>query len=87
MKIVPTQEAGDRVVIHDPTRVEPTTAFALSRLMHNPTGPTPLGIFRNVDRPVYDDLLNDQVAEATASKGRGQLSDLLEQGNVWDVIG
>jgi 2-oxoglutarate/2-oxoacid ferredoxin oxidoreductase subunit beta len=56
MRIVSTEEAGDRVVIHDPARTEPTTAFALSRLAHNPTGPTPIGVFRAVDRPVYDDL-------------------------------
>ena len=86
MKIVPTQEAGDRVVIHDPNREEPTTAFALSRLSHNPTGPTPLGIFRQVDRPVYDDLLRDQIDRAVEARGAGSLGDLLQSGNVWDVI-
>ncbi|MBW3620410.1 MAG: 2-oxoacid:ferredoxin oxidoreductase subunit beta [Actinobacteria bacterium] len=86
MAIVPTEEAGDRVVIHDAHREEPTTAFALSRLSHNPTGPTPLGIFRDVDRPVYDELLNEQVAEARRSQGDGDLAALLASGNVWDVL-
>ncbi|MDX1657571.1 MAG: hypothetical protein R3343_02010, partial [Nitriliruptorales bacterium] len=86
MKIVPTEEAGDRVVIHDAHRSEPTTAFALSRLAHNPTGPTPLGIFRQVARPVYDDMLNQQVEEAQEERGEGSLEDLLEQGNVWNVL-
>ncbi|MBY5163009.1 2-oxoacid:ferredoxin oxidoreductase subunit beta [Salsipaludibacter albus] len=85
MMIVPTAEAGDRIVVHDPTRTEPTTAFALSRLSHNPTGPTPLGIFRAVEQPVYDDLLNDQVEAAVAERGRGRLEDLLTSGNVWHV--
>ncbi len=85
MTIMPTADAGDRVVVHDPTRTEPTTAFALSRLSHNPTGPTPIGIFRAVDRPVYDDLLNQQVEEAKAKKGPGDLQTLLESGGVWDV--
>ena len=85
MSIVPTDEAGDRVVVHDAHRVEPTTAFALARLSHNPTGPTPLGIFRDVDRPVYDDLLNEQVTEAQERQGTGDLQELLESGNVWDV--
>ena len=86
MKIVPTAEAGDRVVIHDAHRQEPTTAFALSRLAHSPTGPTPLGIFRDVERPVYDDLLNDQVERARAENGEGDLATLLASGNVWDVV-
>jgi 2-oxoglutarate ferredoxin oxidoreductase subunit beta len=85
MSIVTTEDAGDRVVVHDAHREESTTAFALSRLSHNPTGPTPLGIFRDVDRPVYDDLLNDQVERARADRGVGDLQALLESGNVWDV--
>ena len=85
MRIVPTQEAGDRVVIHDPHHDEPTSAFALSRLAHNPTGPTPIGIFRDVERPVYDELLRDQLATAKHARGEGDLQALLEAGNVWDV--
>jgi len=86
MRIVPTVEAGDRVVVHDPTRSEPTTAFALSRLAPSPTGPTPIGVFRAVDRPVYDDELRQQVALARERYGDGDLTDLLEGGNVWDVL-
>ena len=85
MSIVSTEEAGERVVVHDAHRDEPTTAFALSRLSHNPTGPTPLGIFRDVDRPVYDDMLNEQIVHAQDQRGEGRLQDLLESGNVWDV--
>jgi 2-oxoglutarate ferredoxin oxidoreductase subunit beta len=86
MSIVPTAEAGDRIVVHDAGRDEPTTAFALSRLSLNPTGPTPLGIFRAVDRPVYDDLLNAQVSDARERSGPADLAALLGSGNVWDVI-
>ncbi|MEX0592294.1 MAG: 2-oxoacid:ferredoxin oxidoreductase subunit beta [Nitriliruptoraceae bacterium] len=86
MAIVPTEDAGDRVVIHDPHRDEPTTAFALSRLSHNPTGPTPIGILRSVERPVYDDMVRAQVDEARRQKGPGDLAELLSSGNVWDVV-
>ena len=86
MSIVPTEEAGDRVVVHDPARDEPTTAFALSRLALNPTGPTPIGIFRDVERPVYDDELRIQVETAREQRGEGDLAALLDSGNVWDVL-
>ncbi len=86
MRILPTEEAGDRVVVHDPTRPEPTTAFALSRLAPSPTGPTPIGVFRAVDRPVYDDELRQQLVMARERHGEGDLVDLLEGGNVWDVL-
>jgi 2-oxoglutarate ferredoxin oxidoreductase subunit beta len=84
MRIVPTAEAGDRVVIHDATREDPTTAFALARLAPTPHGPTPIGIFRSVEAPVYDDLVRDQVARAKAAT-TADLRGLLEGGNVWDV--
>ncbi len=86
MKFTPTEKAGDRVVIHDPKKEEPTTAFALARLSHNPVGPTPIGIFRDVERPVYDELLRDQIDKAQSEQGKGDLSDLLSSGNVWDVV-
>jgi 2-oxoglutarate/2-oxoacid ferredoxin oxidoreductase subunit beta len=87
MKVVPTSKAGDRVVIHDAHKDEATTAFALSRLAHNPTSPTPIGVLRDVVRPVYDDLLREQVAGARERRGEGDLRELLESGNVWDVVG
>ena len=85
LRIVPTQEARERIVVHDSHREEPTTAFALSRLAHTPVGPTPIGIFRDVERPVYDELLREQVETATQARGSGDLAALLESGNVWDV--
>ncbi|GGI08272.1 2-oxoacid:ferredoxin oxidoreductase subunit beta [Egicoccus halophilus] len=87
MKIVPRTDAGERVVVHDPHKREPTTAFALARLAHNPTGPTPIGVFRDVEAPVYDELLREQLDAARERQGPGELRALLEGGNVWDVIG
>jgi 2-oxoglutarate/2-oxoacid ferredoxin oxidoreductase subunit beta len=84
MAIVPTAEAGDRVVIHDAGREDPTTAFALARLAPSPTGPTPIGVFRDVAAPVYDDMVREQVERAKAAK-EPDLRALLESGNVWDV--
>ncbi|MFU8839940.1 MAG: 2-oxoacid:ferredoxin oxidoreductase subunit beta [Nitriliruptoraceae bacterium] len=86
MRIVPTDEAGDRVVVHDPARDKTTSAFALSRLSANPTGPTPIGVFRDVERPVYDEELRRQVEAATEQHGKGDLEALLASGNVWDVL-
>ena len=45
--------AGDRddLVVHDAHRDDPTLAFALARLADSPNDPTPIGVFRAVDRP------------------------------------
>ncbi|MFT5222038.1 MAG: 2-oxoglutarate ferredoxin oxidoreductase subunit beta, partial [Glaciecola sp.] len=78
-------DAGDRIVVHDPAVEDPSAAFALSRLSQNPTGPTPLGIFRSVNKPVYEDLLHAQIDEAIAAKGPGELKSLVAGSNTWTV--
>jgi 2-oxoglutarate ferredoxin oxidoreductase subunit beta len=61
-------------------------AFALSRLSHSPTGPTPLGILRNVEeRGTYDDGVNAQLAEAKSKKGDGNIDDLIRSLGTWTV--
>jgi 2-oxoglutarate ferredoxin oxidoreductase subunit beta len=69
------------VLIHDPAVDDPTTAFALSRL----TGVTPIGVFRDIDRPSYDELMNEQLVTAKSQQGEGDLMSLLHSGDTWDV--
>ena len=38
-----------------------------------PEFPEPIGVFRAVDRPKYDELINDQIDEARKTKGAGDL--------------
>ena len=85
-KIVKVAEVGlDAIHIHDETRSDPSIAFAISRLSHGPTGPTPIGIFRNVTRPQYDKEVAAQLAAAREQKGPGDLSALLASGGTWTV--
>jgi 2-oxoglutarate ferredoxin oxidoreductase subunit beta len=46
---------------------------------------TPIGIFRDVQRPSYDRLLRDQLAEAKAKQGEGDLGALLRGNDTWVV--
>ena len=73
------------ILVHDPTRRDPTIAFALSRLSHTPTGPTPLGIFRNVARPTYESDMSAQLIEAQKQRGPGDLQELLASRGTWQV--
>jgi 2-oxoglutarate ferredoxin oxidoreductase subunit beta len=69
------------VLIHDPSIDDPTTAFALSRL----TGVTPIGVFRDIDRPSYDELMSAQLATAKDQQGEGDLMALLHSGDTWSM--
>ncbi len=73
------------ILVHDPARQDPTIAFALSRLSHTPNGPTPLGIFRNVDRPTYESRMSAQLIDAQAQRGPGDLQKLLASRGTWEV--
>jgi 2-oxoglutarate ferredoxin oxidoreductase subunit beta len=85
-KVVKVADVGvDAIAVHDETRPDPSVAFALSRLSTGPTMPTPIGVFRAVERPDYGTLVNDQVIAASQAKGPGDLAGLLHSGATWTV--
>ncbi|MEV3890837.1 2-oxoacid:ferredoxin oxidoreductase subunit beta, partial [Streptomyces griseoincarnatus] len=72
----------------DAHNASPTTAFALSRLADPDTlHHTPIGVFRSVDRPVYDTLMADQLDTAVDQHGKGDLAALLTGNDTWTVAG
>jgi 2-oxoglutarate/2-oxoacid ferredoxin oxidoreductase subunit beta len=42
-------------------------------------------VFRNVERPVYDDLMAEQLATAVEKRGSGDLAALLHSGETWKI--
>jgi 2-oxoglutarate ferredoxin oxidoreductase subunit beta len=85
-QIVDVAEVGeDALLVHDEAQEEPGLAFLLSRLARGPFEPTPIGVFRAVDRSDYGSLVNAQVAEACRQRGPGDLSELLASGTAWEV--
>ncbi len=82
LEIVAVADVGeDALIVHDPTRMDPGLAFSLARLAEDPTGPTPIGIFRAVERPVY--FRSGRVPPVPASDD--DLSELLVRGDTWTV--
>jgi len=78
------------ILVHDSRADDPTTAFAISRLtdagyLHR----APIGIFRQVERPTYDDLARDQVSAARAAapgEPADRLAALIGGGDTWTVV-
>jgi 2-oxoglutarate/2-oxoacid ferredoxin oxidoreductase subunit beta len=72
--------------VHDAHADDPSAAFGLSRL--TPGGHldrAPVGIFRQVQRPTYDDLAREQISTAQQTHGQGDLAALLSSGDTWQV--
>ena len=85
-EIVNVADVGlDQIHVHDATEPSPGVAFALSRLSHGPYGPTPLGIFRRVERQVYGDQLRKQGEQARQRLGAGDLKELIASNGTWTV--
>ncbi|HEX9991961.1 MAG TPA: 2-oxoacid:ferredoxin oxidoreductase subunit beta [Acidimicrobiales bacterium] len=85
-RIAQVAEVGeDAVLVHDEAREDPGLAFLLSRLSHGPFEPTPIGVFRAVERADYGDAVSRQLAAAQEQRGPGDLARLLRSGATWDV--
>jgi 2-oxoglutarate/2-oxoacid ferredoxin oxidoreductase subunit beta len=86
LRIVDVAQVGEeRILVHDAHRDDPSLAFALSRLSHTPTGPTPIGVFRDIDRPVYAKEMQRQLDEAVERQGPGDLAKLIAGRDTWTV--
>jgi len=85
-QIVEVAEVGeDALLVHDETRTDPGVAFMLSRLSRGPYEPTPIGVFRAVNRLEYSAEVARQVDEEIERKGPGDLAELLRSGATWEV--
>jgi 2-oxoglutarate/2-oxoacid ferredoxin oxidoreductase subunit beta len=83
-EVTPTNEAD--VLVHDTSAPEPTAAFALSRLASSGAMTrVAIGVFRQVDRPTYDDRVREQVADDRATRGEGDLQALIDGRDTWTV--
>jgi 2-oxoglutarate ferredoxin oxidoreductase subunit beta len=86
LRLVEVADVGEEaLLVHDESRGDPGLAFALSRLSRGPYEPTPVGVFRAVERPDYGSLVDAQLLEAQSRKGPGDLAALLASGTTWTV--
>jgi 2-oxoglutarate ferredoxin oxidoreductase subunit beta len=90
LSVVPTASAAPgEIVVHDQSVAEPAYAFALSRLPGLDLRNTPIGVFRSVQRPAYDDLVRDQLTAAktkVTGTPEDELGALLNSGDTWTIL-
>jgi 2-oxoglutarate ferredoxin oxidoreductase subunit beta len=89
LEVRPTESVSpEEIVVHDETVAEPAYAFALSRLPGLDLAHTPIGVFRAVSRPCYDELVRTQVsaAKAKVTDPELELAGLLNSGDTWTIL-
>jgi 2-oxoglutarate ferredoxin oxidoreductase subunit beta len=84
LEIVDTDNSTEKakLLIHNVRQPDSTLAYSLCALQH----PVAFGIFRQVERPTYEQLAQQQFKQVVTQHGLGELKVLLEQGQVWEVV-
>ena len=72
------------LLVHDIHLNDPSVAFMLAR-MEQPEFPQPVGIFRAIERPTYEEMLVGQIDASIAKSGPGSLEKLINSGDMWIV--
>ena len=72
------------IAVHYERHETPAYAFALASLQR-PAFPLPIGVFRAVEKPTYEAMLQQQVDDAISKMGKGDLAELLHSGDTWTV--
>ncbi len=73
-----------QVLVHDEKADSSAISFMLAQL-GEPDFPVPLGVLRAVQRPTYEQLLEEQITEAKSKHGKNDLQKLLAGGETWMV--
>ncbi|MFK7817918.1 MAG: 2-oxoacid:ferredoxin oxidoreductase subunit beta [Planctomycetaceae bacterium] len=74
----------DDLLFHDEKADSSALAYMLAQMRY-PEFPEPLGVLRDVQRPVYDEDVEAQMAQAKEAKGEGDLQTLFNSGDTWTV--
>jgi len=84
------QAALDQLIVHDAHNPDPSVAFAISRLTDSGyLNTSPIGIFRQVERPTYDDQARAQInssREAAPGTPTDRLTTLINGTDTWTVV-
>src|SRR6185436_8553049 len=73
------------LIVHDERHPNPAYAFLLSRMDAAPDFPTPMGVLRAVYAPPCGRSMNDQLKQAVARRGKGEITKLRQAAAIGEV--
>lgn len=71
--------------VHDEFDDNPTRVFLIARFTDMPGFPTPIGVFRQFNKPTYDGDYVEQISRIKAAKGDGTYEKLMFSTSTWEV--
>lgn len=79
-------DEAKNLLTHDAKDLAPNYSYLLTQLEY-PKMPVPFGVFRDIKKPTYEELLDGQIKGAIQKRGAGSLKDILYTSEVWKVEG
>lgn len=86
LEVVDYHEGMDTkdLLIHNEQNPDPSYAYLLTQMQH-PNLPVPFGVFRQILKPTYDDMMETQIQAAIKKRGKGDLKELIYGTDTWTV--
>lgn len=84
LEVIDLSEGESDLIVHDERSHDSYLAYMLAR-MEYPQFPVPVGVFRAIEKPTYEDLMADQIRTAVEKMGRGDLEKLINSGETWTI--
>tara|TARA_B110000014_G_scaffold41022_1_gene26995 strand:- start:1921 stop:2940 length:1020 start_codon:yes stop_codon:yes gene_type:complete len=73
----------DDILLHDES--DYVIASLLSNMTYNDDFPDPIGVLYSIEDTRYEDMMMDQIREATKKKGKSTIQDIINAGDTWVV--
>jgi 2-oxoglutarate ferredoxin oxidoreductase subunit beta len=77
--------AKEDLLVHNEFAAEPSLAYLLSRMRH-PEYPEPVGVFRSIEKPIYEEGMMNHIEESIRRKGAGDLITLYHAAETWETL-
>ena len=76
----------EKLLVHNEKDPTPHYAYMLTQMDDPETPlPVPFGVFRAIEKPTYDEMMEQQIQIAVKQKGPGDLKDLIYGPDTWTV--
>ena len=72
------------ILVHDPTQLN-SGIHTMLATMKRPDFPVAIGVIRNVVRPTYNELMEEQLIQAREQSKIHCMDDLLNSGDTWEI--
>lgn len=72
------------ILLHNEKETSPHYAYLLTQMAY-PEMPVPFGVFRAIQRPTYDDMMQAQIDQMVEQRGKGDIKKLLYGTDTWTV--